>query len=396
MSGTARPDRRHDGRRHDPETATAAAALAGLADVEGPILVVCDFDGTLAAIHPDPAGATLAPGGPRGRCATSAGSPARGRTASPWRSSPAGRRSTSPAASGSAASTYLGDHGLQGRDAAAAACRPSACRSAHAARHADHASASRRLGDEVGRLLADADVAVRRAEGPVGRLPLPDGRRPRRGPGPDPGGARGGPRGPAGRAPRDALRPPRDVADRRGPARGTPARRARPSSELVARHRPAAVAVLGDDRTDAEAFRVVRRRPGRRAPRRPRWRSACAGARTRRPRSRAAPTCCSRGRRAVGRGAARPGAGASRRGRDPGPTRARAADSPASAPRRAGRRRYGSAVASASAARPTLSRNGVGKSPRTTVMTAVTASPRRRSAPWPTGAGSACGSRMYM
>jgi trehalose-6-phosphatase len=46
---------------HAPETAAAAAALAGLADVEGAILVVCDFDGTLAAIDPDPEGAVLHP-----------------------------------------------------------------------------------------------------------------------------------------------------------------------------------------------------------------------------------------------------------------------------------------------------------------------------------------------
>ena len=49
--------RRHPG----AAVAVAAASAAALADVDGTILLVCDFDGTLAAIEPDPEGAALHP-----------------------------------------------------------------------------------------------------------------------------------------------------------------------------------------------------------------------------------------------------------------------------------------------------------------------------------------------
>ena len=83
-------------------TAVAAAALAALADVEGSILVVCDFDGTLAAIDPDPQGAVLT----RRRgvlFATWAASPVPARSGSPWPSSPGVPPSTSPVGFASAA-----------------------------------------------------------------------------------------------------------------------------------------------------------------------------------------------------------------------------------------------------------------------------------------------------
>ncbi len=63
-------------------------------------------------------------------------------------------------------------------------------------------------------------------------------------------------------------------------------------------------------------------------------------------------------------------------------------------PRSAARQRMATPIACA--AEETLARKRPGKSPRMTVMTAVIASPRRSSAPWPTGVGSPVGSRMYM
>ncbi len=254
MSGTARPDHRHRGREHDPETATAAAALAGLADVEGPILVVCDFDGTLAAIHPDPAGATLDPASRRalrhlGRIARSrpdrlALAVLSGRTALDV----AGRVRIGGV-------TYLGDHGLQG-GTLPPGVPAERLHVAHAARHAGHASASRRLGDEVGRLLADAAWLYIEPKGPSVAFHYRTAD--------DPEAARArilGALGAAREALPDELRATRfdrletwrivEVRPEGAGAKGAAV------EELVARHRPAAVAVLGDDRTDAEAFRVV-------------------------------------------------------------------------------------------------------------------------------------------
>lgn len=254
MSATARPDRRHDGQGHDAATTTAAATLAGLADVEGPILVVCDFDGTLAAIHPDPAGAALDPAARRalrhlGRIARSR--PDRlalailsGRTALDV----AGRVRIGGV-------TYLGDHGLQGGTlppGAPAERLPVQ----HAERHTDHASASRRLGDEVGRLLSDAAWLYVEPKGPSVAFHYRTAD--------DPDEARARILAALGAA-RDAL-PAELRAARFDQLETWRIVEVRPEGagakgaaveELVARHRAAAVAVLGDDRTDAEAFRVI-------------------------------------------------------------------------------------------------------------------------------------------
>lgn len=254
MSATARPDRHHDGRGHEPATATAVAALAGLADVEGPILVVCDFDGTLAAIHPDPAGAVLDPAARRalrhlGRIARSR--PDRlalailsGRTALDV----AGRVRIGGV-------TYLGDHGLQG-GTLPPGVPAERLRVAHGERHADHASASRRLGDEVGRLLADAAWLYVEPKGPSVAFHYRTAD--------DPDEARARILGALGAA-HDAL-PAELRATRFDHLETWRIVEVRPEGagakgaameELMARHRAAAVAVLGDDRTDAEAFRVV-------------------------------------------------------------------------------------------------------------------------------------------
>jgi trehalose 6-phosphate phosphatase len=257
MNATARPGRRNHRNGHDPLAAAAAAAMAGLADVEGPILVVCDFDGTLAAIHPDPAGAALDPAARRalrhlGRIARSR--PDRlalailsGRTALDV----AGRVRIGGV-------TYLGDHGLQGGilPPRVPAERLPVTGSRRHAELDPHAAASRRLGDEVGRLLADADWLYVEPKGPSVAFHYRTAD--------DPAEARSRILAALGAA-RETLpvelREPRfdrletwrivEVRPEGAGAKGAAV------EELIARHRAAAVAVLGDDRTDAEAFRVV-------------------------------------------------------------------------------------------------------------------------------------------
>lgn len=254
MTAAPRPGRSAGRRGHDPGTAAAAALLEGLADVEGAILVVCDFDGTLAAIHPDPTGATLDPGARRalrhlGRIARA--QPERlalailsGRTALDV----AGRVRIGGV-------TYLGDHGLQG-GVLPPGVPGERLRVVHAGRHAAHAEASRRLGDEVGRLLADADWLYVEPKGPSVAFHYRTAD--------DPAAARDRILAALGAA-RDALPPdlrePQfdqletwrivEVRPEGAGAKGAAVQ------ELIDRHRAAAVAVLGDDRTDAEAFRVV-------------------------------------------------------------------------------------------------------------------------------------------
>lgn len=252
------------GHRHGaaPDVAEAAAALAGLADVEGSILVVCDFDGTLAAIDPDPQGAHLHPEARRalrhlariararpGRLALAILS---GRTALDV----AGRVRIGGV-------TYLGDHGLQGAHlppGVPAERLPVAHDGALAAHHA----ASRRLGDDVGRLLEDAEWLYVEPKGPSVAFHYRTAE--------DPDAARArilAALGAAHEALPAALREPRfartetwrivEVRPEEAGAKGDAV------EQLIARHRAAAVAVLGDDRSDAEAFSVVRaaRRAGR-------------------------------------------------------------------------------------------------------------------------------------
>jgi trehalose 6-phosphate phosphatase len=127
---------------------------------------------------------------------------------------------------------------------------------AHAERHADHAAASRRLGDEVGRLLADAAWLYVEPKGPSVAFHYRTAD--------DPDAARARILGALGAA-RDAL-PAELRATRFDRLETWRIVEVRPEGagakgaaveELIARHRPAAVAILGDDRTDAEAFGVV-------------------------------------------------------------------------------------------------------------------------------------------
>lgn len=239
---------------HGPASG-AATALAGLADVEGTILVVCDFDGTLAIIDPHPEGTTIDPGARRalrhlariararpGRLALAILS---GRTALDV----AGRVRIGGV-------TYLGDHGLQGGDLPAGV-PAERLRVAHAARHAGHAAASERLGDDVGRLLGDAEWLYVEPKGPSVAFHY------RTAPEPDVARARIlSALGAAEEALPPELRGPRfsryetwrivEVRPEDAGAKGEAV------AELIRHHGARAVAVLGDDRSDAEAFRVVR------------------------------------------------------------------------------------------------------------------------------------------
>ncbi len=254
MTAVPRPGRSPGRPGHDPAAAAAAALLEGLADVEGPILVVCDFDGTLAAIHPDPAGATLDPAARR--ALRHLGRVARARPERLALAILSGRTALDVAGRVRIGGlTYLGDHGLQGGvlpPRVAAERLPVA----HARRHADHAAASRRLGDDVGRLLADADWLYVEPKGPSVAFHYRTAD--------DPAAARDRILAALGAA-REGLPPelrsPRfeqletwrivEVRPAGAGAKGAAV------EELIARHRAAAVAVLGDDRTDAEAFRFV-------------------------------------------------------------------------------------------------------------------------------------------
>lgn len=254
MTAGARSQAAHRRRRPDPETAAAAAALAALADVEGPILVVCDFDGTLSAIDPEPTAATLHPEARRalrhlGRIARSR--PDRlalailsGRTALDV----AGRVRIGGV-------TYLGDHGLQGGELPPHV-PAERLRVAHPARNAGHAAASRRLGDDVGRLLADAEWLFVEHKGPSVAFHYRAAA--------DPDAARARILAALGAAqatlPGDlrAARFARSETWRMLEVRPEDAGdKGHAVEELATRHRAAAVAVLGDDRSDAAAFRVV-------------------------------------------------------------------------------------------------------------------------------------------
>jgi trehalose 6-phosphate phosphatase len=253
VTAVPRPGRA-GGQRREPASTAAAAALEALVDVEGPILVVCDFDGTLAAIHPDPSGAVLDPSARR--ALRHLGRIARGRPERLALAILSGRTALDVAGRVRIGGlTYLGDHGLQG-GVLPARVPAERLPVVHAGPHAGHAAASRRLGDDVGRLLADADWLYVEPKGASVAFHYRTAE--------DPGAARDRILAALGAA-REALPPelrsPRfeqletwrivEVRPAGAGAKGAAV------EELVARHRAAAVAVLGDDRTDAEAFRVM-------------------------------------------------------------------------------------------------------------------------------------------
>jgi trehalose 6-phosphate phosphatase len=263
MSHRSRPGPgRGERSAHAPETAAAAAALAGLADVEGPILVVCDFDGTLAAIDPDPEGAVLHP--EARRALRHLGRIARARPGRLGLAILSGRTALDVAGRVRIGGvTYLGDHGLQGgRLPAGVPAERLAV--VHASRHARHVDASRRLGDDVAHLLVDAEWLHVEPKGPSVAFHYRTAD--------DPDAARARILAALGAA-QEAL-PPELRAARFARSETWRILEVRPEDagakgqaveQLIARHRAAAVAVLGDDRSDAEAFRVATdaRRAGR-------------------------------------------------------------------------------------------------------------------------------------
>lgn len=243
----------------DPRAAALEQALGAtraLAAAGGALLVVCDFDGTLAPISPDPLAPTILPSARHAlrRLARAARRrPDRlalailsGRTALDV----AGRVRVGGL-------TYLGDHGSQGGDLPA---RVAAERLvvAHDPRLAGHHATARRLGDEVERMLGDAAWLYVEPKGPSVAFHF-----------------RAADDAPAARA---RILAALDDAAAALPAtlRGPRFRRVegrrivemRPEEagakgEAVMRllrwHRSTAALVIGDDRADAEAFEVVAR-----------------------------------------------------------------------------------------------------------------------------------------
>ena len=263
MSPRSRPGHgRGERTAHAPETAAAAAALAGLADVEGPILVVCDFDGTLSTIDPDPEGAVLHP--EARRALRHLGRIARARPGRLGLAILSGRTALDVAGRVRIGGVmYLGDHGLQG-GMLPAGMPAERLPVAHAARHGPHVDASRRLGDDVGRLLVDAEWLHVEPKGPSVAFHYRTAD--------DPDAARARILAALGAA-QEAL-PPELRAARFTRSETWRILEVRPEDagakgqaveQLMARHGAVAVAVLGDDRSDAEAFRVATaaRRAGR-------------------------------------------------------------------------------------------------------------------------------------
>ena len=256
MSRRSRPGSRlGDATAGARETASAAAALAGLADVEGTILVVCDFDGTLAMIDPDPDRAMLDP--EARRALRHLGRIARARPERLALAILSGRTALDVAGRVRIGGvTYLGDHGLQGGPLPAGV-PAERLPVGHAARHAAHAAASQRLGDDVGRLLVDAEWLYVEPKGPSVAFHYRTAD--------DPDAARARILVALGAA--QGSLPPELGAARFARFETWRVLEVRPEDagakgeaveQLIARHRAHAVAILGDDRSDAEAFRVVR------------------------------------------------------------------------------------------------------------------------------------------
>ena len=176
--------------------------------------------------------------------------PSGGRTGWCWRSCPGGPRSMSPGGCESGAFAILGNHGLEGgllpRGGRRSGCRPGRTpRSEACARGGCDGPGGCRVSGDL--------VAVRRAQGPVRRVPLPPGAGPGCRPPDDPRSDRGG-RGAGGWRARPVRRPQ--------------GHRARPAGVggkgaavewLLAEVRPRLRVLLGDDSDGREAFAVLRR-----------------------------------------------------------------------------------------------------------------------------------------
>ena len=262
-AGVAR-GRRVDRDVADPEAATieratierAEAGVRTLAAASGRLLVVCDFDGTLAPISPDPMAPTILP---RARHALR-------RLARIARRRPdrlalailSGRTALDVAGRVRVGGlTYLGDHGIQGGDLPVGVAAER-LRVVHDPRLAGHHAAARRLGDEVERLLGDAAWLFVEPKGPSVAFHFRAAE--------DVAAARarilaaladaGAALPPALRGPRFRQVEGRRIVEMRPEDAGA---KGEAVARLIERHGSTAALVIGDDRSDAEAFAVVAR-----------------------------------------------------------------------------------------------------------------------------------------
>ena len=243
----------------DPAAAAverAVVAVRALAGVPGGLLVVCDFDGTLTPISPDPTAPAILP----------AARHALRRLARAARRRPerlalailSGRTALDVAARVRVGGlTYLGDHGIQGGDLPVGTVAER-LRVAHDPRLAGHGAVARRLGDEVGRMLGDAAWLYVEPKGPSVAFHF-----------------RAADDAPAARArilaalddataalpaglrgPRFRTWEGRRIVELRPEEAGA---KGEAVARLLERHGSTAALVIGDDRSDAEAFAVVAR-----------------------------------------------------------------------------------------------------------------------------------------
>ena len=243
----------------DPEGGAvdrAVAAVGVLVATPGGLLVVCDFDGTLAPISPDPTAPTILPAARR----------ALRRLVRISRRRP--ERLALAILSGRAALdlagrvrvgglTYLGDHGSQGGDlptGVAAERLPVV----HDPRLAGHHAVARRLGDDVKHILGDAAWLLVEPKGPSVAFHFRAAD--------DLVAARarilaaiataGAALPPALRGPRFRHLEGRRIVELRPEDAGA---KGEAVARLLERHGSRAALVIGDDRTDAEAFTLVAR-----------------------------------------------------------------------------------------------------------------------------------------
>jgi trehalose-phosphatase len=234
----------------------AVAAVRELAAARGRLLVVCDFDGTLAPISPDPTAPTILPAARhalRRLARTARRRPDRlalailsGRTALDV----AGRVRVGGL-------TYLGDHGIQGGDLPVGVAAER-LRVAHDPRLAGHHPVARRLGDEVERLLGGAAWLFVEPKGPSVAFHFRAAD--------DLAAARarilaalddaGAALPPGLRGPRFRQIEGRRIVELRPVDAGA---KGEAVAQLLERHGSTAALVIGDDRSDAEAFAVVAR-----------------------------------------------------------------------------------------------------------------------------------------
>lgn len=232
----------------------AVVAVGALAATPGRLLVVCDFDGTLAPISMDPDAPAILPAARRAlrRLARIAGRrPERlvvailsGRTALDV----AGRVRVGGL-------TYLGDHGIQ---AGTLPVRVAAERLAvdHDPNLVGHETVARRLATDVRRALGDPGWLFVEPKGPSVAFHFRAAD--------DLEGARAAILGAVDEAratlaggaggPRFELYEGRRIVELRPAGAGA---KGDAVTRLLERHRPAAALLIGDDRSDAEAFRLV-------------------------------------------------------------------------------------------------------------------------------------------